>query len=898
MRRAILLLLLVVLLPGCSRDRAVWFVQMTDPHFFEDITDPDGETARAFRENLSRDAFTDLMKALNALPGQEGKPDFLVITGDFGIDRFLPQRAPAGPPNATSAITPAPTSSGGATSGEDAAPAAPGPSAPTSPSTEGTPASGGSSTGAQEDRSAPPQGTRITEQDAVQEVARRLRDSPVRDIFFVPGNNDVAKEDAAPDALEATAGFFEAVQTELAGSGVVVHDLTVCYQNGRQPLSKCYFEIPQTRYSLVGFPSHSFKNRDERWYAANQAAQEAQIETLGRLMDLVRAQGRKALLLTHIPELDDPYNLGRLRFANLARPKGNPDMPRASAWNVSPKVLARWNEIIRSETVAGVIAGHFHDSHREIYSPPYRWAADAAKRPALDKLFVAPPLSARLQDTSPIQARGFAAFVLAKDRPRRQLYWYDGMTRTFQPEAEGHETSRGTREESIEKEAGWLERFGASLTSIWTIPNDQESLARAAIFWIALLAAFLTVVQVWQIPPPPMESPGRSSPASAAATTSGGSPGGTTGGTTATATASASGSTTSTTMTATNVFQSNLGKTVASGLTGLAVVVFLDEFWQQTQLNEKAYYLVLFSASFLVMLFVSAGLRGLAEALRSRVVIYRSRSTSVRGVWRWLLSWRSAWLVFLDTTFNVIQGRNQMQSVVFERAIVDLNWSLISTADRVREAVDRALRGALQQEKVRLMDESDVRVSVLVLSDDRQSAFSISSDRANAGPFGEKSTVVTAIRCGKARWCKLDDPKRSSSWSAIYSAAPEQADEAWTASDNRGFLVLPVPWTRISEALDYRPAGLLLSFRDASFLNLWKNLEMREEGDKTVPNYECWRGLLDLEPEPGADGPVRIYSRNPELRAVLRQSLDVLGESLHHFNQTIFEERIRPYRKT
>lgn len=867
MRRAIFgLLFLAALLAGCNRDRVVWFVQVTDPHFFEDITDPrklpdptkekwdEEEKARVFREGLSRDAFTDLMKALGALPGRKGKPDFLVITGDFGIDRFL-----------SSAVIPEGGTPGGKTGAQTPAVSTEAPNPGGAQGTNAQSSRAPTSTPVQAVESLPnqadPEARKKEIDDAVEEVARRLRDSPVRDIFLVPGNNDVLGEDAGSPALAASAGFFDRVQARLAGNDVVLHDLSACYLGDQEPLSKCYFDIPGTPYRLVGFPSHSFKNKGKvenvEKYNLYQAAQEKQIEVLSKLVQLALTQRRKVLVLTHIPELDDPHTLGQQRFAGKTPKKGNQtNLPPSSAWNVSPTVVTRWNEIIGSETVAGVIAGHFHDSHREIYSPPYRWAADISKRPTLDKLFLAPPLAARLQDTSPIQARGFAAFVLAGDRPRRQLYWYDGVARTFQPEAEGERALGVAREESREREAGWIERFGANFAWIWTLPESPQNLARAAILSIALLAAFLTVVQVWQIPPP-VEGPDRSSPAGSGAVAATASPRGTT--TTTTTVTSPSGTTSTTNAVTTNVFQSNLGKTVASGLTGLAVAVFLEEFWNQTQLNEKAYYLVLFSTFFLAMLFTSALFRGIGEALRSQGVIYRSHS-SKWGAWRWLLSWRSASLVFLDTAFNVIQGRNQMQSAVFERQIVDLNWSMVWTADRVREAVERAVIKALEETRRVLADHEDVRVSVLVLSDDGRSAFCVSAVRGSAGPFGEESIPVAAIRGGEARRYKLDDSK----------SPVGEKDSPWIGSDHQDFLVLPVPWTRLAEAVPARQAALHLSFRNAEDLDhLW-------EGRKTQGEA----------------------TRHAELATVLRQALEVLGESLRYFNQTIFEERIRPYRKS
>src|SRR5207245_632061 len=92
------------------------------------------------------------------------------------------------------------------------------------------------------------------------------------------------------------------------------------------------------------------------------------------------------------------------------------------------------------------------------------------------------------------------------------------------------------------------------VASFWHIAAPGDSLDRWAVWFIALLAAFLTVVQVWQIPPAenPLTRPADSVPNSAAAPSQARDRG------------------------AANVkfepspFASNFGKTIISGLAGLA----------------------------------------------------------------------------------------------------------------------------------------------------------------------------------------------------------------------------------------------------------------------------------------------------------------------------------------
>ncbi len=142
-------------------------------------------------------------------------------------------------------------------------------------------------------------------------------------------------------------------------------------------------------------------------------------------------------------------------------------------------------------------------------------------------------------------------------------------------------------------------------------------------------------------------------------------------------------------------------------------------------------------------------------------------------------------------------------------------------------------------------------------------------------------------------------------------------------------MILPIPWVRRGEDRDYQRAGILISFRKAIYMEaLWSGLET---GGK--PNFADWQGLLeceeerprsrrssgsrvlvalvneteyvaieegDAEPPPVATAPEtdELFVRDPELQAVLRQGVEVLGEALRYFNPTVFEEQILPHLHT
>ncbi len=586
------LVLAVAVLAGCGRaDREppLRFVHASDPHLFEEPKEAEAgkdderqkeAAVRRFKEDLNEKAFSGFLESLRGLAAGNAPPRFLVITGDFGIDPGWTKREPP----RVSATKPAGT----------AMPKA-------------------------EDPVEKLKHDRAGQVKKVADLLRSLQSSPVRDVYVVPGNNDIRDEQPADEALADTIRFFQDVQTELAGSDVTLHDLSTCYHPTTPSPAGCYADVAGMAVRLVGFPSYSFKNStipkaraDEKLktekketaeekkktpedvFKDNTPLQERHMATFAALLADAHARGKKVLVLSHIPELDDPYRQAQGRFANVRPPlTGNPKRPEWSSWNVSPAVSQKWKEIVESPTVLGVLAGHFHDSHREIYHQPYPWSEPSPQRPDPRKLFLAPPLAMKNQDASPIQARGFALFTLTGSGLRQQFYWYDAKTTRFEPD-----TGPGRPER---REGGREPRYrpGDFFLWVWDLAPDLKPLDRAAVVSIAFLLAFLTVARLWKIPWAATEltaSPPEAQPAEAPATTRPAEP-----------------------PKEETALTSNLGKTVLSGLGGLAVVTFLEPFWQGGGITAKAYYLVWFVVIFVALLVLSATVRGFLEALRSRI---------------------------------------------------------------------------------------------------------------------------------------------------------------------------------------------------------------------------------------------------------------------------------------
>jgi hypothetical protein len=272
--------------------------------------------------------------------------------------------------------------------------------------------------------------------DELSRVAKALAQSPLKTIYLIAGNNDIANEDPGTLSLEYFNRFIEDLQNRLdtGKSGVQLHNLTACYTQGGGP-NGCYADVDK-RYRLIGFPSYSFKNKPHS--AANDHQQSEQLDTFRLLVDQARLAHKRVLVLEHIPDLDDPFALAQDRYdAKPPEPNDDPgpQNPRApwAAWNVAAELLDGWKAIVRSDTVAAVFAGHFHDSHKEIYRRPYTWSTPPDPI-EFQKTFLAPPLAVKNQDTSPAQARGFTLVTVQSNIVQASIYWYNPATGEFLPD--------------------------------------------------------------------------------------------------------------------------------------------------------------------------------------------------------------------------------------------------------------------------------------------------------------------------------------------------------------------------------------------------------------------------------------------------------------------------------
>src|SRR5262245_4349172 len=859
--RVWVLFLLLAFAAGCSAPEPpadLTLIHATDPHLFEEPakqragSDPEKPEVRRHKEKLNAAALAAFLEAARSFPGTDAGRPIVILTGDFGIDRSWTDQlqAPAKTQPTDQAKAPPPAQ-------VKAPPPAPSPTADVH---------------------------RRAEQ--VKLLADLLKAGSVSDLYVIPGNNDLENERATDDALDYVGRYFQDVQKELTGTQVTLHDLTACYQGKTASMTGCTADISGTAIRLVGFPSYSFKNGDKETYDTNRDLQRAQVEKFASLIATAAAQDRKVVVLSHIPDLDDPFLLARERFTGVAPGKhGNADRPAWSSWNVSTEVFRRWKDLVESPTVLAVLAGHFHDSHREIYRRPYRWSTPSSLRPDPRKLFLAPPLAVKLQETSPIQARGCSVLRIRGGDLSHRFHWFNADTSKFEPDPEPRRTTRGP---SGPRPIEWL----------WHLGEALKPIERATIIALALLLAFLTVALLWEVPAKVTEL---TAP-----------PGGT-----------ATSDKPSQPREAATLLGSNLGKTVVSGLTGLAAVSFLDPFWANAGVSAKAYYLIWFVILFFVGLTISALARGFGEFWRSRIAKeHRPPSWASRQpgqspgsqcrwfltgrFWSWVLSFRSSLLIFFDTALSVAFGQNVLKSAVLGDEILSLQWCLIRTVDRIRERIAIEVRDALTAAGVPKVDSGAIRVNVSVLSADEPPLSYVTWSRGSViAVFPRNSLAWLSTYAGEPRW-----------WKDLYTDETTNYDQKIVVLDNRenlipgagdrptlrqffqrrpsqdyqAFFILPIPWRRRTTTEAYWKAAIHISFRERAYLDkLWPTLGPVDNTLSTLTDaqfnefYKDARQALDEGQLP-----------HPALRAVLTQAIEALAELLRGFKPIVYEMNIRP----
>ena len=894
-----LALLALAALAGCGggahRERArddVWFVHATDPHIFlstahtlagKDLSEEKAKAASdtGKQEHLDEKALVDMLQAIPSL-AEGDQPSFLLFTGDLGVDPCPIAKSPAPTANLTvkDCISPEPAA----------------------------------------------------RKAQIEKTAALLEQSPLRDVYLVAGNNDIALEDSGDAALGYFNEFMDGVQAKIRDDrkDVQLHNLTRCYVTGGAAPS-CYADIADTPYRLVGLPSYSFKQADAD---PEHSPQARQLSTFHELLDRARQDGKRVLAVSHIPEIDDPFQSAQSIYTASA-----PSSPNASgaAVSTSPgsiwkiKQIDDWKSLLAADSVAAVFAGHLHDSHRETYQQPYTWSTLPDHGASFRKLFLAPPLSVKNQDASPIQARGFSLVHLDGGRIAAVHYWYSAQTGHFAP----------NRPPERSKPNGHR-RWTPAIRWLWALDSTDSVVERLAVLLIAVLAAFLTIVAVWQIPPPD---------------------------TSLTAKTPADPKASSPPATPSSPFTTKMGMTVVGGLGGLVAAEVTKTLGSQAPSEDiKWYYTVWFILSFFLLMLLMNILRGLAEALRTRIAIVhyplarsehytnddknKFRHEFAYWWWRfvnWFFSLRVPLLTFFDTFINLIQGKNQTYTAVITKEIIDQQRNVIRTVHAIRRdlnelierlVVERYYEKQYEEQKERrneeqnekhdgqttnmtitpLADLARVRVNISVLSADQNNVFYISHTAGSSRQlFPRRSMAWVCVYTGEIRWYKSSYSAKEKSGDKNGDTGTQKAAatpkphgfhprdvvlfdnhdgtvanddplirlytryDARPGQDYQAFIMFPFPWPQRGFGTDYVKGAIHISFRkDKDFESIWK-----------VPNPapKHGEGPEDLfYPDPARM--LEDWCDYPQVRTALRNSMAVLAELLHGFNETIYKSYV------
>jgi hypothetical protein len=858
--RTLLLLGLMVCATACAAPNSsapaiagsVWIVHATDPHLFVGVVTEktaDQDKRRIERQRaLNEDALKDVLARVSTLIAVEGEPRALIVTGDFDADPCAIASVPDQTRNENREATIAKCVSDARRDDRDR---------------------------------------------QIKQLASILGSSPIRDVYVVPGHNDIARESAGDAALKYFNDFVADVQKSITTDqkkNVRVHNLVGCYAGGTD--ADCVSDVADTSYRLVSVPSYSFRNIDDAALAGNDASQLRQMQKFAALVDAGGAAGKKMLVVTHVPDIDDPQYLAQDRYA--ASPPSRPDTKVdgrsiSFAWNVTKPVMDAWTRAVSSDAIAGVLAGHFHDSHREIYRQPYNWSPVDTFAEDRGKLFITPPLAINLQDTSPIQARGFSLIQLLPDRVQRRLYWYDAESSRFMTDAQM----------AFDPSAGFFSRLWAQPSSLvlwlWRLALPDKSITRLAVMLIAFLVAFLTVARVWRIP---LEK----NPFTTDSTTS------------------ATGSTGEAVFEA-SPFAGNFGKTVTAGLAGLVAESALKSVVSNPPQNDKEFYVIWFVLFFFAMLVAAAALQGMVEGLRARLAIVRfarvpppqsdpkdkygwlknvlrSMKYRLRQFLEWCYSFRHPLVVFFDTLLNRIQGQNQALSYVFSKIIVDQQNTTVRVADTIRGQLNELLVRKLSDTYLAsppastAVNPSDVRVNISVMSADQTSVFYIATARGSAPKlFPRRSVAWVSVFTGEIRWYKKTYRDDLAAFSNIVlfdnQSGTIEGDETTILlkshyqprnEDYQAFVVFPIPWPRRSANPEAVKGAIHISFRDfAHFEHFWTIGGAAGDPVMNKAAYDSANEVLDR------------WCNDPEVSAAISSAIKVLEPLLSGFNENIYK---------
>jgi hypothetical protein len=449
------------------------------------------------------------------------------------------------------------------------------------------------------------------------------------DVYIMPAGRELAASETPVQALKKSQDVVLAIQKELRdkSSPIRVVDLSGCYAEGGA-LQACTATLPGRRVRLVGYPGF-YSAADPAASDLAKAQHDQQKEWVAKFEKAmgVPVEGATTILVAPLTA-----QLG-------TRPWGSDDE------------RTRWMALAGRAQAALGIAGDpalrraAYDADATVKEEGFkgRWLLTPS-------LAASPGAGGRLAD-------GASVISVAPDGTvSRDMFWYSPQAAAFRGQI------------ALAPKADRVRRLSPKW--LWGLGKELPELSKAAVFFIALLAAFLTVVAVWQIPAPTSK-----------ALTDAGAP--------------------ADAQKAPSILVGNFARTVLSGLGGLAAATLaLDTIGQADKSIVQHYYLVWFIVWFLFWLFGSSIMKAVNEGLRVTSYVGRQpetkRDNAARFRWTWV---RAKWLLMtsVDAFFSLIQGRNELKSTLWANEIRNFQEDTLIAIDAIALHLRAAIVDHLNQ---------------------------------------------------------------------------------------------------------------------------------------------------------------------------------------------------------
>ena len=348
----------------------VRFAHLTDPHIFE----KSGREKEAESNELT---FDWCVSKINALNDSGEKFDFVVVTGDLGLENLLtPPENPKQPCDAS-------------------------------------------------------KGNRKWK-EGLEKLAMILEESAIRKWFFIPGNNDLyderpcnihhyrvfIQELADNPRLQGKIEAQDLVQNPYAINGHFFLGFDNAFFKNEYDFKRLERSGSHERLAIEKVAEQMDRNDSDKVYIFYH------IPEVDDPWLILAREGRDQAALNQVKKRLDSLSPETRRTQNIT--EEDLQKYQYSSWTVYPSTRERWSSVSESERVKGLFVGHFHTWQKNDYLG-FDWLPKGGySQKILRKLYLAPPIALKNQADAPHHARGFAEVLLdERGGVSRNVFWYE-----------------------------------------------------------------------------------------------------------------------------------------------------------------------------------------------------------------------------------------------------------------------------------------------------------------------------------------------------------------------------------------------------------------------------------------------------------------------------------------